>query len=85
MILHSFGVIYHVDIDKERRMMIGEKIKVIRKKHNLTQRALGQAISYSPTYISDIERGQTQPSIDILRKISQYLEIDIIYFFSNET
>ncbi len=41
---------------------LGEKIREMRKKRNLTQRELADALRISHTYISKIEAGKARPS-----------------------
>ena len=57
-------------------MTIGEKIKELRIKHDLTQEKLAEKCELSPRYISDIENGNANISIDTLFKLSIALKIN---------
>lgn len=50
-------------------MKIGEKIKTIRLSKGIKQIELAKMAGISNTYLSDIEKGRTNPSIKTLAKI----------------
>ena len=54
---------------------IGDNIKRFRRMKNLTQRALGEIVGISNTYLSDMEIGRTNPSIKTLKKVARGLEV----------
>jgi len=60
------------------------KVKMYRKKHNLTQKELGALLGVTPDYVSQIERGRI-PGIETAKKIAEIFNttIDEI-FFTNE-
>jgi transcriptional regulator with XRE-family HTH domain len=60
------------------------KIKVLRKKHNDTLKALANKINYDYSNLSKIERGIYQPSLELLRKIAEVYNVDMNYFFEGE-
>lgn len=64
-------------------MTIGEKIKYIRKKRNLTQSALA-ADKITRNMLSAIESGKANPSIDTLRYLAKELKVSLPYFLSDE-
>ncbi|WP_312654152.1 helix-turn-helix transcriptional regulator [Proteiniclasticum sp.] len=57
---------------------IGEEIKKFRKNKRLSQKELGSLIGLSNTYICDIEVGRTTPSLKLLLKIFNVLEVSIV-------
>lgn len=57
---------------------IGDNIKRIRRMKNLTQRALGEIVGISNTYLSDMEIGRTNPSIKTLKKVARGLEVSYV-------
>lgn len=59
-------------------MNIGENIRNIRKKKNLTLKDLGNIINLSEQAIGQYERGERQPNISILNKIAIALDVSII-------
>lgn len=60
-------------------------IKEYRKKENLTQEKLAELLGYDPTYISHIETGKREPSIDFFVKFSNLSSISFDYMFCCET
>ena len=61
-------------------MRFGEKIRELRKAKNLSQRALGNLVGVSFTYISKVENEKLDfgdyPSEDLIRKLAKSLEAD---------
>ena len=62
---------------------VGIKIKEIRTKKKLTQSDLADGI-VNRSYISQIEKGQVQPSIKLLKKFSDRLKCDINEFLEDQ-
>lgn len=58
---------------------IGKRIKNKRKKLQLTQEKLSEIIDVSPSYISEIERGNSICSLSTITKISQTLDLSLDY------
>lgn len=56
---------------------IGRKIKLYRKKMNLTQFQLAEKLDVTPNYISAIERGVTKVSLTRLDEIAVILNISV--------
>ena len=57
--------------------LIGERIKRARKSKGITQDNLSEKLDVSIGYVSQIERGVTKISLDLLGAISSILECDI--------
>jgi len=62
---------------------IGEKVRKIRKKKNISQEELAWKIGKSPNFIGLIERGKKRPSIETLREISRVLGVPLKTFFDD--
>ena len=60
--------------------LIGSRIKSERKKQNMTQERLAEKLGVSVGYISQVERGITKTSLDLLGTISDILCCDISDF-----
>jgi len=60
---------------KDFKRLVGEQIRNIRKAKGYTQESLADKSGLSFTYISDIERGTRNISLDSLEKIIQALDI----------
>jgi len=58
-------------------MTLGEHILSLRKKQNLSQAALGKMISTSGDIIGRYERNIMTPSIDVIIKIADALNVSI--------
>lgn len=57
---------------------IGRSIKLRRKALKITQSDLSQLANISINTLYKIERGQTNPTIDIIEKITNVLGLEII-------
>jgi transcriptional regulator with XRE-family HTH domain len=63
-------------------MDIGGKIKELREKKTLTMKQLAGLVDCTPSLISQLESGKTDPSISTLKKIADALNANIVDFFS---
>ena len=61
-------------------IVISNLIK-LRKKSGLTQIELSQKINYSDKAISRWEKGEVIPSIEVLEKLAEIYQVNIVYFF----
>lgn len=57
--------------------LIGERIKQARKAKDITQEHLAEKLGVSIGYVSQVERGITKISLDLLGAVSGILETDI--------
>ncbi|MCD8123340.1 MAG: helix-turn-helix domain-containing protein [Clostridiales bacterium] len=57
--------------------MIGERIRSIRLKNNLTLKELGKRTELSAAYLSNIENERTSPTLENLEKICVALQYDL--------
>jgi len=60
---------------------LGKKIKKYRRKLGLTQEQLAEEVGLSQKYIQFIENGKRRPSLTVLYKISQKLNIKMYRLF----
>lgn len=65
-------------------MIIGNRIKNARLNKNLSQETLGKLLGVSKVSISGYETGRRQPSLDILVKIADYLDLDLNYLLGRD-
>lgn len=65
-------------------MEIGKKIKILRQEKNLTQDELALRCELSKSFISQLERDLTSPSISTLMDILESLGVTMKEFFSDE-
>lgn len=62
--------------------LIGERIKQVRKSKNMTQESLAEKLNVSIGYVSQVERGITKISLDLLGAISTILDCDVAILIS---
>src|ERR1700683_1683462 len=63
------------DLWENQREVLGAFIREQRKKDNLSLRQLAQLTSLSNPYLSQVERGLHQPSVRVLKAISDALNL----------
>ncbi|RCK72929.1 MAG: putative MerR-family transcriptional regulator [Anaerolineae bacterium] len=63
---------------------IGERIKSLRNERNMTLAELSQKTNLSSSYLSQLERDKTTPSISSLVEIANALDVNVRYFFEEE-
>lgn len=66
-------IITLMEIHARRLKKLGEKVKNLRKQHNLTQEELAAKIGVSPAYIGFIEQGIRTPSVKTADKLARVL------------
>jgi transcriptional regulator with XRE-family HTH domain len=59
----------------QEAQLFGRRLRDLRKERGLTQEALAEAADLSGNYISDLELGRKVPSLTILVRLSQALDI----------
>lgn len=64
--------------------MIGEKIKAARVEKGITAKDLAEKAEVTPGYISQIERNLISPSLSVLMRIAEAIEIPLVSLFSQE-
>ena len=60
---------------------VGQRLRDLRQRRGLTQRALAQACDLSANAIGLIERGETSPSVSTLHRLALALEVPIAELF----
>jgi transcriptional regulator with XRE-family HTH domain len=58
-------------------MNLGDKIKLIRYKHNLSQEELSKMLDINRNYLSRIETNKSLPDAEILVKLANHFDISI--------
>ncbi|WP_212526014.1 XRE family transcriptional regulator [Actibacterium sp. MT2.3-13A] len=60
---------------------IGDDIRALRKSRGITLKQLAAAVGRSVGWLSQVERGQTEPSVRDLGRIAEQFGIQISFFF----
>ncbi|KAA0894251.1 helix-turn-helix domain-containing protein [Oryzomonas rubra] len=66
---------------KTTKVLLGERIRELRKKRQMSQEQLAEKIQIAAKNLSRIEVGQGYPSLDTLEKISLVLSVEMRDFF----
>ncbi len=53
----------------------GEKLRLLRKKKNLTLAQLGELLGVHNTYISQLEKGRRNPNAEMILKIADVFSV----------
>lgn len=64
--------------------MLGEKIRIKRIEKQMTLKDLAERTGVTQGFLSQVERGLTDPSITSLRRIAHALNVPIFYFLMDE-
>lgn len=65
-------------------MDVGERIRELRKKHNMTTNELAELCNTSQPVISKLENGHRIPDVPTLKKICEVFNITLADFFAPE-
>ncbi len=68
----------------EVKVLLGKKIRYIRRLKNLTQAQLAEKTGLSINYISQIETGIALPTLETLWKIAFSLQVELKFLFDFE-
>jgi transcriptional regulator with XRE-family HTH domain len=57
------------------RQSLGKRIRLYRKLNRFTQEKLAEKAELAPSYVSDVERGRVNISVDAVQRIAKALKI----------
>ena len=69
---------------KGDRMLLGQRIKTLRKENNLTQEELGKLINVTKVSICCYEKETRIPTLETLVALANVFKVDINYFIGND-
>lgn len=71
--------------EQESRFLlkIGQRIRILRETHNMTQEQLSFKCGLHRTYISSVERGERNIALINLQKIASALQVSLAHFFTD--
>lgn len=64
-----------------RKELIGNRIKELRRNKELSQEQLSERVEITPNYLSRIERGTENPTLDMLIRLADALEVEMWEIF----
>ena len=64
------------------KALVGKRIKSLRQARKTTQEALAEKMGISAKYLSSIERGQENPTLDTLIKLADALKVELEEIFT---
>lgn len=62
---------------------MGERIKYLRKKNNLTQKNIAGFLNVNQSFISKVEKGERSLSLDALEKLATLFGINLQTFYTD--
>jgi len=65
-------------------MNVAERIKQLRESQNMTKTRLAQLSGVSQSYISDIEAGKRNPTLEVISRICDALGVTVVELLSDE-
>jgi len=63
------------------RKLIGKRLKSLRREKFLTQEGLAEEADLNPKYLSSLELGKENPTLDTLLKLSKALKVELSDIF----
>ncbi len=66
-------------------MKVGIRIKALRKEKKITLKELAEKADISISFLSDIENGRSNPSLERLEEIAKALNTSISYLLGEDT
>lgn len=66
------------------KLKVGQRIRELRKKLELSQEALANEAEVDRTYVTDVENGRRNVSLEILERLIKALQISISEFFNSK-
>jgi len=64
------------------RRFLGQRIKELRRGRGLSQEQLAEKMGITPNYLSSIERGQENPTLDLLTTLAEALKVELVALFN---
>jgi transcriptional regulator with XRE-family HTH domain len=65
----------------DERKRLGARIKQLRQVRQETQERLAERIDINPKYLSSIERGEENPTLDLLIRVANGLRVELYELF----
>ena len=66
------------------KLKVGKRIKELRKTIGLSQEALALKADVDRTYVTDVENGRRNVSLEILERVIKALDVSVADFFTSK-
>ncbi len=66
------------------KLKVGQRIKDLRKKLGLSQEGLANEAEVDRTYVTDVENGRRNVSVEILERLIKALNVSFTEFFKSK-
>jgi len=66
------------------KLKVGQRIKELRKDLELSQEALALKAEVDRTYVTDVEAGRRNVSLEILERLIKALNVSVTEFFNSK-
>jgi len=76
---------YHQRFANSLKISLGAAIRRERFLLGISQRELAERAGLHRTYVSDLERGARNPSIDSIEKLARALHVSVVKLFKHAT
>lgn len=63
---------------------VGQRVRQLRKEQGFSQEALGLKAEVDRTYVTDVEAGRRNVSLDILQRLIKALNTSVCDFFNSK-
>jgi|GEM_PF-1748400 len=63
---------------------VGKTIRQAREAKKMSQKELAEKLGTRQAYISDLEKGKTEPNVTLLIQLSYYLDQSVMYFIPSQ-
>jgi transcriptional regulator with XRE-family HTH domain len=67
------------------KLKVGQRIRELRQTQKLSQEALANKANVDRTYMTDLENGRRNVSIEVLKRVTDALDITFTEFFTTST
>ncbi|MBE3581885.1 MAG: transcriptional regulator [Thermoanaerobacteraceae bacterium] len=66
-----------VEADPPRGLDLGQRLRLLREKAGLSLTQFASKVNISPSYLSEIERGNVYPAVDTIKRLAEGLKVPL--------
>lgn len=71
-----------ISVVEDLRKAFGSRVRALREERGLSQEAMAERGSFHWTYVSGVERGRRAPSLDVVGRIAEALDVSPAELFA---